>query len=439
MIAAAPVALQGLMPAAPPWPVATPPREILAAPTAFLRRAPGGASVALLAKVAGMDKPQRNDVLRCKACAQMPVLWTPWAVGIASVVAAPILAFLMAALFGFNAELMETMARGEVDHAASPLVNLLLVHSTGILFAPVLLRGPPPELSKTTATWMPMAAMGFSLLMMAFNWLYVKSSQGIDLNILNVIFQSSVAFVYVASVLFFGEPVTCPRLFGVILAMGGCVLATPEGAPSHAQAVGGLKDMPQAEVVGYILALGAALGFTIYQVLMRFAYSDAKSSPNFIIYFMGWIGLMHAVAITPLVVVADRLGFEHMQLPTTSIGVSMLATSAALGLCVNLLQLTMVLFCGPMTLSAAMALTMPVSVFLDYAVRGISPPSTDLIGTLLVIIAFVLLLAPTRKKGEVPSKSQPQDEHYVQPRMTPPGPPVLGCRGLPPRLLVSQG
>ncbi|CAE7434055.1 Scn10a [Symbiodinium natans] len=183
---------------------------------------------------------------------------------------------------------------------------------------------------------------------MGYNYAWLLSASFIDLRLTNAVFQVSVALVYVASVQLFGEAVCVERLLGVMLSLAGSFLASglrwDDGrstGPRH-----------QLQVVGFALALSAAVGYTAYQVLFRWIFGHLKQNASFLAHFFSWISLWHLLIVLPLVLAAHVAGIERLQLPHGLFALLGTGVSAMIASTVNVLYLCIAhasakCHCGP--------------------------------------------------------------------------------------------
>eukprot|EP00747_Dinoflagellata_sp_TGD_P191751 gnl/TRDRNA2_/TRDRNA2_55574_c0_seq1.p1 gnl/TRDRNA2_/TRDRNA2_55574_c0~~gnl/TRDRNA2_/TRDRNA2_55574_c0_seq1.p1 ORF type:complete len:436 (-),score=33.19 gnl/TRDRNA2_/TRDRNA2_55574_c0_seq1:34-1272(-) len=295
---------------------------------------------------------------------------------------APILAVLSAVLYSANGELLQGIQRTSTSHV-SPLLNLLLCHIGGLAFAPAVLGRPPESLSEDQVRRVPLAAGGFSLVLMGYNYVWLRSAVLVPIAVTNVIFQTSIAIIYVWSIVLFDEVCSPIKLLGVFMALDGSALASGIG----------LRELFSVDhdSVGVALALLAAVGSASYQVLFRIVYSHTKSEPFFLMYFGAWVSLAHISVILPLVVLADLIGFEQIEYPTSGFEIVCTLGSASVAFLVNCLFICTMTWGSPMLLPAASVLSIPVTLVLDVALHGAQTSGLQLLGHGMVIASFVLL------------------------------------------------
>ncbi|CAE7582215.1 Scn10a [Symbiodinium sp. KB8] len=293
------------------------------------------------------------------------------------------------ALYCLNGELLQALQRAAPGHHASPLLNLALCHLGGLLFVPhfgcastseepagqcsAAFAGVRAALSQRPR----LAALPFALLLMGYNYAWLLSASFIDLRLTNAVFQVSTALVYIASVQLFGEAVCLERLLGVLLSLGGSFIASglkwddaSSTGPRH-----------QHQVVGFALALTAAVGYTAYQVLFRWIFGHLKQNVSFLAHFFSWISLWHLLIILPLVLAAHAAGIEQLQVPHGLFALAGTAVSALIASTVNVLYLCIVMWGSPMLLPSTSALSVPLTVVLDIVIHNERPEHREMVGS----------------------------------------------------------
>ncbi|OLP88941.1 Sodium channel protein type 10 subunit alpha [Symbiodinium microadriaticum] len=304
------------------------------------------------------------------------------------------------ALYCLNGELLQALQRAAPGHHASPLLNLALCHLGGLLFVPhfgcastseepagqcsAAFAGVRAALSQRPR----LAALPFALLLMGYNYAWLLSASFIDLRLTNAVFQVSTALVYIASVQLFGEAVCLERLLGVLLSLGGSFIASglkwddaSSTGPRH-----------QHQVVGFALALTAAVGYTAYQVLFRWIFGHLKQNVSFLAHFFSWISLWHLLIILPLVLAAHAAGIEQLQVPHGLFALAGTAVSALIASTVNVLYLCIVMWGSPMLLPSTSALSVPLTVVLDIVIHNERPEHREMVGQGLVLLSVVLIM-----------------------------------------------
>lgn len=320
---------------------------------------------------------------------------------------APILALLSCALFCLNGELLQSLQlhTPPQEKHASPLLNLLLCHLGGIVFAPYFLNTDsswgPPTASTGLVSGCPSGTLGylsarpriaallFALLLTGYNYAWLLSTRFVSVGVTNATFQVSVAIVYASSIPLFGEPLESSRLLGVALVLLGSMLA---GGIIGGSAAGGSAPAASAASTGVALSLTAAAGVAVYQVSFRYLFGHLKHDARFLFFFSAWIGIWHIVVIAPLVWLASVSGYEALEFPSGIHAVVGTILSAAIASVVNILYLCVALWGTPMLLSCSSVLSVPLSVAMDAVMHGKAPQMIEFAGHFMVVLAVILIL-----------------------------------------------
>uniref|UniRef100_A0A7S4PVW2 EamA domain-containing protein n=1 Tax=Alexandrium monilatum TaxID=311494 RepID=A0A7S4PVW2_9DINO len=312
---------------------------------------------------------------------------------------APVLALLSCVLYCVNGELLQalqTRTSASEGHP-SPLLNLVLCHLGGLAFAPHFLGKPPPVAPAAgpvtaaggLAAHPRSASLLLTLVLMGYNYAWLMSARFLAAALTNAIFQTSIALVYLASVLLFGEPLTLLRFVGVFLSLAGSALASGLG-PGAAALSSGTTGLDVR--AGVALALMASVGVTVYQVLVRHWYGHLKHDVRFLAYFGAWVSVWHLLAVLPLVLLAHLAGVEELCLPRGWFAVVGTAVSATIASTVNGLYLCVVMWGSPMLLPCASAFSVPLTVALDSVLHGVRLGAAETLGHTMVLLSVVLIM-----------------------------------------------
>jgi len=300
---------------------------------------------------------------------------------------APILAILSCVLYSCNGELLQFLQLHvpEGNHA-SPLMNLIICHLGGLVFAPKFLFWKPSGFSKTPTTSVPIGSLLLAMLLMGYNYAWLLSARHLAAGLTNAIFQTSIAFVYVASVLLFREPMQSLQLLGVGFALAGSFLATGFEKPETSTTDTFRQDL------GILLALCASVGCMLYQVLFKYLYGHLKSDARFLAHIGAWVSIWHILAIFPIALLAHFVGFEAIQLPHGRTAVVGTLASACVASTVNAMYICIVMWGSSMLLPCASALSVPFTVALDILLHHQVPGKVEVCGHLLVVLSVFLIM-----------------------------------------------
>lgn len=303
-----------------------------------------------------------------------------------------VLALVSCVLFCLNGELLQALQLHTDPDEGHPsvLVNLIFCHCGGLVFVPWVFGSPGREGSMAGPA-PPSAVPGvrsmsllLATLLMSYNYCWLHSATFLTVSLTNAIFQLSIALVYIASVLLFGEPMTMNRMLGVLLALMGSAISSGGGGAVEA----GLSRTSS----GIALALMAAVGVTAYQVLFRHQFYHLKNDVTFLAYFGAWVSIWHIVVFVPLAVLAHFVGIEQFELPVGKLAIAGTLVSACIASTVNGIYLLIVMWGSPMLLPCSSALSVPLLVALDALFHGVVPSRLECIGHTMVVFSVLLIM-----------------------------------------------
>jgi len=198
------------------------------------------------------------------------------------------------------------------------------------------------------------------------------------------------------------------QAFSSAVAIGGvcCILA------------GGNQDQADGEDENFNYALGiglaaiAALLSGSYKILYKFYFKNLDFGQC--CYSLALIGILDILLMWPIALILIMTGQEDVS------GVNevwdLLCVSAFLGLCFNLLLNFGVAFTYPLFISVGAVLIVPANVMVDILYRGESFTVLQIVGTVLAVLALVILLLPlgsNETKNEHGATEKNDDEKAI--------------------------
>lgn len=326
---------------------------------------------------------------------------------------------------------------GKADFGGK-LFELFLFHVGTIVFLPcfVATKSCKDIVGEYTSTGKPVSSLGMNVLIAALfqmntYYLWFLASVRIPTQALAAIFQSSIAVVYILSVVFLDERVTQAKNIGVVLAILGVVItsvatanaALPpgNGAPtanstSTAIASGGGDDKPdeiQNEIfLGLCFAVAAELSKSCYQVW--FKKNLGSPSGLFMLLFGSLVSVAHIFPILPVIVILGAFGFSDARIGFDATGqaVGLTLLAAINAATVNIGFLMVIALETPLFLASMQLLAIPLSVLFDATIHSppINPSLQCIPGYILIFIAFVFLNRQTVEgypDGDTPGAQAP--------------------------------
>jgi len=308
--------------------------------------------------------------------------------------------------YSFNSQVFVWV--GQADYGGK-LFELFLFHVAIVVVSPYFfLTGIEGVVAEFTLGGRPAWKLGAGVVVAAFfqmeiYYLWFLAAVRLPTKILAAIFQSSIAVVYLLSVIFLKEPVTWQKLLGIVCAIIGVGIASLVGHPENA-------DEKHEHFLGVAFALAADLSKAVYQVWFKVSFGEP--SPKFMLLFGALIGAVHIFPILPIIAILDFFGVPDARISFEASGnaIGLVILAAIIAAAVNLGFLTTIALESPIFLSSMQLLAIPLSIFFDATVR--SPPHYPglwrLPGYFFILLAFLLLMAKPRKIDETDSDSSGQ-------------------------------
>ncbi|KAG8704691.1 hypothetical protein FRC09_003381 [Ceratobasidium sp. 395] len=166
-----------------------------------------------------------------------------------------------------------------------------------------------------------------------------------------------------------------------------------------------------ASMSGDLLALGSALFYALYVVLLKVRIGD-ESRINMQLFF-GFVGVFNVLACWPIGIVLHLTGMEPFELPSSRKAWYAILLNMFITLSSDFIYVLAMLKTTPLVVTIGLSLTIPLAVGGDLFL-GKSTSAQSLIGATLVLIAFIVIGLEDRNAGpmapasslDVPSSSE---------------------------------
>jgi len=302
---------------------------------------------------------------------------------------APILAIFSCVLYSCNGELLQYLQHNAANGGhASPMLNLIVCHLGGLMFAPHFLFWEPSNFSGMNVK---RGSLLLAMLLMGYNYAWLLSARFLAISLTNAIFQTSTALVYLAGVFVFHDaPLAAMQLIGVGLSLAGCALAS--GALNlHREDIDNVGSSRELSL-GIFLALCASVGYMAYQVMFKYLYGHHKNDARFLAHVGAWVSVWHIIVMLPLAGLLHVTGIEELQVPHSSLAVLGTLASACIASTVNVMYICMVMWGSSMLLPCASAFSIPLTVFLDMLLHSVVPSRLEIWGHIMIVFSVVLIM-----------------------------------------------
>lgn len=246
-----------------------------------------------------------------------------------------------------------------------------------------------PYICRQLSSRLALVSLVLLIVFQAGNWLYFIGLQGLSLSLVQIIYQSSTAWVFVLSCMLLREDVNPPKVMSLVTGLAGIGLVAADN-----------WDVSSTQSNWDMLALMvSAILWAFYEVLIALLLPQASYSVSSA--FVGFRGLWNLLLLWPVPVIL------FLAQPGAWAAVVGLSWQAWAGLCLmaTISVATTVLVAvgigltSPLFIRVGATLAAPATIIYDI-VAGYSPGYKCYLGCALTLVAFVLINVPwTSKKA----------------------------------------
>ncbi|KAI9594409.1 hypothetical protein BDF19DRAFT_423500 [Syncephalis fuscata] len=217
---------------------------------------------------------------------------------------------------------------------------------------------------------------------------------------LTAIYNASCCFVYVFSVLLFGEAVRLIKVLAVLLSIGGVAYM------SFADHIQPNKTNPNSVTatthtdtfVGDLVALGSAVVVGLYQVLYRhYAVPHRHNSLHFVNTMVGLMGVFTLLACWIPIPILHFIGWERFEWPD-AVSWGWIAVISLSGILYNVCYTFVIALISPLFASVGIMLTIPVVALTDWLIQGKPVTLAMALGSAGILVGFGLLVGASWKE-----------------------------------------
>ncbi|XP_022098441.1 solute carrier family 35 member F5-like [Acanthaster planci] len=240
----------------------------------------------------------------------------------------------------------------------------------------------PLEGEKLPLTQVIKMSLSFCVVWFLANFSYQEALNDTQMAIVNTLSSTSGVFTMILAAFFpssSGDKFTLTKLVSVLLTVGGIAMVSFT-----------TTDQAQEEVkVGSLWALGGAFLYAVYLVMLkrRVENEDALDIPM----FFGFVGLFNFLLIWPGLIILHFSNWETLEMPSAKV-VMYLALNGIVGTVISeFLWLWGCFLTSSLIATLALSLTIPISIFLDMYLSGVSFSLLFFVGAVPVFISFFVV------------------------------------------------
>ncbi|ODQ81087.1 hypothetical protein BABINDRAFT_160497 [Babjeviella inositovora NRRL Y-12698] len=182
------------------------------------------------------------------------------------------------------------------------------------------------------------------------------------------------------------EKILTKKIAGLVLSFTGVLIVTyydPE-ASSLAE-----KKTTMVVVLGNILALGGALLYGVYTILLKFKVKD-ESNMNMKVFF-GFVGIFNLVLLWPTLIVFHLTGVETFELPNTWHVWKILLINGFITFVSDFCWAKAMLLTSPLTVTVGLSTTIPIAMIGDIWFKKIHTSFIYIFGAVIICVSFLII------------------------------------------------
>ncbi|CEL60990.1 putative vacuolar membrane protein YML018C OS=Saccharomyces cerevisiae (strain ATCC 204508 / S288c) GN=YML018C PE=1 SV=1 [Rhizoctonia solani AG-1 IB] len=255
---------------------------------------------------------------------------------------------------------------------------------------------PPLTVSETAKL-----ASIFCIFWFAANWTVNASLGFTSVASTTILSSMSGFFTLLIGRVFRVEVLSLSKLGAVAISFAGSVMVSladssgTEGLVADIPVVNSGRSRPQA-IFGDFLALGSALFYALYVVLLKVRIGD-ESRINMQLFF-GFVGIFNILGFWPLGVLLHYTRVEIFELPSSSKALYSVLLNMFITLSSDFIYVIAMLKTTPLVVTVGLSLTIPLAVTGDLFL-GSSTSAQAIIGAVLVLFAFVAIGLEDREES----------------------------------------
>ncbi|GME93298.1 unnamed protein product [[Candida] boidinii] len=192
------------------------------------------------------------------------------------------------------------------------------------------------------------------------------------------------------------------KLFGIALSFTGVCLVTNNDLVSSLISTttttttnitlsGDDKDGNKNLIIfiGNLLALGGALGYGIYSVLLKLKVKNDERMDMRI--FFGFVGVFNTLFLWPPILILHYIGIEKLELPPNYKILNILLLNCSISFLADYLWAKAMILTSPLTVTVGLSLTIPVAMIGDFIIKHIVNSFVYTIGAIIICLSFIII------------------------------------------------
>jgi drug/metabolite transporter (DMT)-like permease len=244
-------------------------------------------------------------------------------------------------------------------------------------------------------------SLWLSILLAAGAYLWYVAAGMTSSATLTAIYNASCCFVYVFSVLFFGEAIRFVKVLAVLLSIGGVTYMSFADSyqPNDSTKLDILSTTSHNDTfVGDLVALGSAIIVGLYQVMYRhYAVPKRHNSLHFVNTMVGLMGAFTLFVCWIPIPILHWIDWERFEWPDVG-SWGWIVVIAICGILYNICYTFVIALISPLFASVGIMLTIPIVALTDWLLQGKTVTSAMVLGSTGILVGFGLLISTSWKE-----------------------------------------
>ncbi|XP_033628995.1 solute carrier family 35 member F5-like isoform X1 [Asterias rubens] len=238
---------------------------------------------------------------------------------------------------------------------------------------------PPPVGEKLPLSQVAKISLSFCIVWFLANFSYQEALDDTQMAVVNTLSSTSGVFTMILAALYpssSGDKFTLTKFVSVLISVSGIAMVSFSKTNQDQET---LK-------VGSLWALAGALLYAIYLVMLkrRVDNEDSLDLPM----FFGFVGLFNFVLIWPGLIILHVANWETLEMPSVKVWLY-LALNGIVGTVISeFLWLWGCFLTSSLIATLALSLTLPISIFLDMYLSGVSFSLLFFVGAVPIFVSF---------------------------------------------------
>jgi solute carrier family 35 protein F5 len=242
------------------------------------------------------------------------------------------------------------------------------VHETTSLLSKDSEKPPGDKAVELSLRQVALLAAQVSIIYMLYNMFVMLALQFTSASNQTVLGSTTSIFTLFIGAALRIDKITIKKVVCIFISMAGVFLINWSETRTDSGADGGLKFTPRNPLLGNMLAIGGALMYALYLILMKVQCGTGNRTTNERRLF-GWVGVYTFFLGIPVVFAAHYLGVEPFEFPPPSNRILVLVVvNGVFSIVSDYATILAMLLTSPLVTSLSLTSAIPITIFIDFLV-----------------------------------------------------------------------